>query len=64
MMLSPCPHKIEVTRGVVVRKVSSKLRNPCFVVMSVLGVELYVAVAVQKHQLHTQKHTQKETWCI
>lgn len=49
---SPCPNKKEVTRGVVVGKASSKLWNPCFVVVSVLGVELDVAVAVQKHQLH------------
>lgn len=41
-----------------VRKVSSKLWNTCLVVVSVLGVELYVAVAVQKHQL--QSYDEKE----
>lgn len=41
-----------------VRKVSSKLWNTRLVVVSVLGVELYVAVAVQKHQL--QSHEEKE----
>lgn len=47
--LSPCPHKIEVTGGVVVRKVPSKLGDTSLVVVSVLRVELDVAVTVQKH---------------
>lgn len=40
-----------------VRKVPSKLWNTSLVVVSVLGVELYVAVTVQKHQL--QMHNLK-----
>lgn len=40
-----------------VGKVPSKLRNTCLVVVSVLGVKLYITVTVQKHQLH--RHTQK-----
>ncbi len=35
-----------------VRKVPSKLWDACLVVVSVLRVELYVAVTVQKHQLN------------
>lgn len=58
LLISPCPHKIDVTGGVVVRKVPSKLWNTCLVVVSVLWVELYVAVTVQKHQL--QRHTEKQ----
>lgn len=52
IMYSPRPHKIEVTGGVVVREVPSELWDTRLVVVSVLGVELYIAVAVQKHQLH------------
>lgn len=44
-------YKIEVTGGVVVRKVPPKLGNARLVVVSVLGVELHIAVSVQKHQL-------------
>lgn len=51
---SPRPHKIKVTGGGVVWKVSSELWNACLVVVAVLGMELHVAVAVQKHQLHDQ----------
>lgn len=58
-ILSPRPHKVEVTGGVVVGEVSSKLWNTGLVVVSVLGVELYVAVAQQKHQLHSQEETGK-----
>lgn len=53
-MLSPGTHKVEVAGGVVVGNVSSKLRNAGLVVVSVLGVELNVAVAEQKHQLHSK----------
>lgn len=60
-ILSPRPHKVEVTRGVVVGEVSSKLWNTGLVVVSVLGVELYVAVAQQKHQLHSSEETGKSS---
>lgn len=55
--LSPGTHKVEVTGGVVVGNVSSKLRNAGLVVASVLGVELHVAVAQQKHQLRSEGET-------
>lgn len=44
--ISPCPHKVEVTGGIVVRKVPSKLWNARLVVVTVLGVELHIAVTV------------------
>lgn len=69
-ILSPGTHKVEVTGGVVVGNVPSKLRDAGLVVVSVLGVELHVAVAEQKHQLcskdeadvkgkNSQQHHQK-----
>lgn len=53
--LSPGTHKVEVAGGVVVGNVSSKLGNAGLVVVSVLGVELHVAVAEQKYQLHSKE---------
>lgn len=52
---SPGAHKVEVAGGVVVGNVSSKLRYAGLVVVSVLRVELHVAVAEQKHQLHSKE---------
>lgn len=54
---SPGTHKVEVTGGVVVGNVPSKLRNAGLVVAPVLGVELHVAVAQQKHQLRSEGET-------
>lgn len=54
-ILSPGTHKVEVTGGVVVGNVPSKLRNAGLVVVPVLGVELHVAVAEQKNQLHDEE---------
>lgn len=56
-ILSPGTHKVEVTGGVVVGNVSSKLWYAGLVVVSVLGVELHVAVAQQKHQLRSEEET-------
>lgn len=61
--LSPGTYKVEVAGGVVVGNVSSKLRNAGLVVVSVLGVELNIAVAEQKHQLHNKEEADGyKTW--
>lgn len=61
LKVSPCPHKIQVTGGGVIWKVPSKFWYSCLVIVSLLGVELYVAVTVQKHQLHS--HDVAEVAC-
>lgn len=47
----PGSHKIHVTGGVMIGKVSSKLWNSCFVVEAMLRVELNISIDMEKHQL-------------
>ena len=44
----PGSHKIKITRGVVVVKVSAKLGNSYFVIFAVLGVKFDVAIVVKE----------------
>lgn len=67
-VFSPRPHKVEITGGIVVGKVPAKLGNTSLVVVSMLRVKLYIAVTVQKHQLHREewkKQTNKKAeWAL
>lgn len=54
-VFSPRPHKVEITGGIVVGKVPTKLGNTSLVVVSMLRVKFYMAVTVQKHQLHREE---------
>ena len=51
----PGTDKKKVTRGIVIGKVPSELGNASLVVVSMLGMELHVAVQVQHHHLYRDK---------
>ena len=52
---SPRSHEVEVAGRIVVGEVPAELWDAGLVVVAVLGVELNVAVTVQKDQLHRKK---------